>query len=91
MPPAEADKHFSLRSTRAHSLVRAKPIAWRYTACRRGERALQFLPGAFLEAEMSFNQILTSEHDWPTIARKMTALSCEGVAASAPASEHEVC
>lgn len=89
-PPAQADKHFSFRSTHAHSFVRTQDIAWRYTGCGQGERALLFLPDAFLEAEMSFNQILTPENDWLTIARKMTALSCEGVAESAPASDRVV-
>jgi len=41
---------------------------WRYIACGQGDRALLFLPGGFLAADMWFYSILALEQDYRIVA-----------------------
>jgi pimeloyl-ACP methyl ester carboxylesterase len=43
-------------------------VIWRYVACGEGEKVLLFLSGAFLKADMWFNQILALEESYRIIA-----------------------
>jgi len=72
--PEQAERLFSFRRSHTYSRVRAGGSTWRYIGCGRGEPALLLLPGAFLEADMWFNQILALENDFRIITPDAYAL-----------------
>lgn len=74
VPPAQRDRLFAFRATHPYTRLDIDGTAWRYIACGQGDRALLFLPGAFLKADMWFNQILALETDYRIIAPDASAL-----------------
>jgi pimeloyl-ACP methyl ester carboxylesterase len=43
-------------------------VSWRYIACGQGDKALLFIPGGFLAADMWFYSILALEHTYHIVA-----------------------
>jgi pimeloyl-ACP methyl ester carboxylesterase len=74
VPSTQRERLFTFRAAHSYQEVTVNGVAWRYIACGRGEEALLFLPGAFLEADMWFNQILAFEEDYRIIAPDAYAL-----------------
>lgn len=74
VPPAQRDRLFAFRATHPCTRLDIDGITWRYIACGQGDKALLFLPGAFLKADMWFNQILALETDYHIIAPDAYAL-----------------
>ena len=74
VPAEQRERFFSFRATHSYHSVGANGTTWRYIACGEGKRALLFLPGAFLKADMWFNQISALESDYRIIAPDAFAL-----------------
>jgi len=74
VPQGQRDRLFGFRATHPYRAFDVDGTTWRYLACGEGERALVFLPGAFLKADMWFNQILALERDYRIIAPDAYAL-----------------
>jgi pimeloyl-ACP methyl ester carboxylesterase len=74
VPPAQSERLFTFRATHPYHRITVGQSTWRYLACGEGERALLFLPGAFLRADMWFNQILALEEDYRIVAPDAYAL-----------------
>ena len=76
VPPAQRDRLLTFRATHPYQQVPLDGTTWRYIACGQGQgqAALLFLPGAFLRADMWFNQILALEEDYHIIAPDAYAL-----------------
>jgi len=74
VPAEQAKRLFSFRRTHVYSQVRVGGARWRYIGCGQGDRAVLFLPGAFMQADMWFNQILALENDYRVVAPDAYAL-----------------
>jgi lipase len=74
VPPAQRERLFAFRATHPYRRLTVDDATWRYVACGQGERALLLLPGAFLRADMWFNQILALEQEYRIIAPDAYAL-----------------
>ncbi|MGD8245528.1 MAG: alpha/beta hydrolase [Anaerolineae bacterium] len=74
VPPVQVRRLFAFRADHPYRQVATNGTLWSYLACGRGEKALLFLPGAFLKADMWFNQILALEDDYRIIAPDAFAL-----------------
>jgi pimeloyl-ACP methyl ester carboxylesterase len=74
VPPEQRERLFSFRATHPYRRLTCGETTWRYVACGQGEGALLFLPGAFLRADMWFNQILALEDDYRIIGPDAYAL-----------------
>jgi len=74
VPSEQRERLFTFRATHSYQEVTVNGAAWRYIACGHGEEALLFLPGAFLRADMWFNQILAFEENHRIIAPDAYAL-----------------
>jgi pimeloyl-ACP methyl ester carboxylesterase len=68
VPSDQRERLFTLRATHPYQALSVNDVSWRYIACGQGKKALLFLPGAFLKADMWFNQILALEDDYRIIA-----------------------
>jgi len=71
---AQRERLLTFRATHPYQQLTVNGAPWRYVACGQGEKALLFLPGAFLKADMWFNQILALEEDYRIIAPDAYAL-----------------
>lgn len=74
VPSDQRERFLTFRATHPYKALPIKDGSWRHIACGQGERALLFLPGAFLKADMWFNQILALEKDYRVIAPDAYAL-----------------
>jgi len=74
VPSAQRERLLTFRATHPYKRLTVHGATWRYVACGQGKRALLFLPGAFLKADMWFNQILALEEDYRIIAPDAYAL-----------------
>lgn len=74
VPPPQRTRLLAFRATHPYTQLTTNGTPWRYIASGRGDRALLFLPGAFLKADMWFNQILALETDHRIIAPDAYAL-----------------
>jgi lipase len=74
VPPPQRDRLFAFRVTHPYTQLTINGASWQYIACGQGDSALLFLPGAFLQADMWFNQILALETDHRIIAPNAYAL-----------------
>lgn len=74
VPADQRERLFTFRATHAYRQLTVEGATWRYIACGEGERALLFLPGAFMRADMWFNQILAFEGDYRVVAPDAYAL-----------------
>ena len=74
VPAGQKQRLFTFRATHPYTQLAINDTPWRYIASGRGDRALLFLPGAFLQANMWFNQILALETDHRIIAPDAYAL-----------------
>ena len=74
VPPPQRERLFTFRATHPYTQLTINGAPWQYIACGQGDQALLFLPGAFLKADMWFNQILALETDYRIIAPDAYAL-----------------
>lgn len=74
VPTEQRERLFSFRATHPYHHLSTGDASWRYIACGEGKRTLLFLPGAFLKADMWFNQVLALESDYQIIAPDAFAL-----------------
>ena len=74
VPPAQRERLSTFPATYPYRQLTLDGTTWRYIACGEGDSTLLFLPGAFLEAEMWFNQILTLEEHYRILAPDAYAL-----------------
>jgi lipase len=70
VPSAQRERLLTFRATHPYTHLPLDDTTWRYIACGQGQgqAALLFLPGAFLRADMWFNQILALEDAYRIIA-----------------------
>jgi len=74
VPAPQKDRLFAFRATHPYTQLTLDGTPWQYIASGQGDAALFFLPGAFLKADMWFNQILALETDRRIIAPDAYAL-----------------
>ena len=74
VPPEQRERLFTFRAAHSYRELSIDGTTWRYLACGQGDHALLFLPGAFLKADMWFNQILAFENEYRIIAPDAYAL-----------------
>jgi pimeloyl-ACP methyl ester carboxylesterase len=74
VPPPQRTRLLTFRATHPYTQLATNGTPWRYIASGRGDRTLLFLPGAFLKADIWFNQILALETDHRIIAPDAYAL-----------------
>jgi lipase len=74
VPADQRERLFTFRAAHPYQRLTVGDASWRYIACGRGERALLFLPGGFLKADMWFNQIMALEDDYRILAPDAYAL-----------------
>jgi lipase len=74
VPSEQRERLFTFRASHPYHEVTVCGNTWQYVACGQGERALLFLPGAFLRADMWFNQILALEDHYRILAPDAYAL-----------------
>ena len=86
MTPAEFDEIYArvpvaqkrmlaeFRANHPYKELDVGGVRWRYIACGQGEKALLFLPGGFLAADMWFHPILALEKDYRIIVPDSFAL-----------------
>jgi pimeloyl-ACP methyl ester carboxylesterase len=74
VPPAQGKRLFTFRASHPYRQITVADGTWRYLACGCGDRALLLLPGAFLRADMWFNQVLALEDHYRIIAPDAYAL-----------------
>jgi ubiquinone/menaquinone biosynthesis C-methylase UbiE/pimeloyl-ACP methyl ester carboxylesterase len=73
--PAQRERLLTFRATHPYQQAPLEDTTWRYLACgQQGKAALLFLPGAFLKADMWFNQILALEDAYRILAPDAYAL-----------------
>jgi pimeloyl-ACP methyl ester carboxylesterase len=68
VPDAQKQLLHEFRANHPYSELDVAGTLWRYIACGQGERALLFLPGGFLKADMWFHPILELEKEHRIIA-----------------------
>ena len=68
VPAAQKRLLQDFRASHAYSELDVNGARWRYIACGQGEKALLFLPGGFLRADMWFHPILALEKKYRIIA-----------------------
>jgi pimeloyl-ACP methyl ester carboxylesterase len=68
VPDAQKQLLHEFRANHPYSELDVAGTLWRYIACGQGERALLFLPGGFLKADMWFHPILELEKDHRIVA-----------------------
>ena len=61
VPTPQRIRLSAFRATHPYTGLTVNDMPWQYIACGQGDETLLFLPGAFLKADMWFNQILTLE------------------------------
>ena len=74
VPAEQREQLLRFRATHPYHQLDVDGTTWRYLACGEGDRTLLFLPGAFLQADMWFKQILALETDHRIIAPDAYAL-----------------
>lgn len=80
VPAAQREKLLTFRATHPYEELIVNGTTWRYISCGQGQgdkrhsEALLFLPGAFLKADMWFNQILALEEEYRIVAPDAYAL-----------------
>jgi lipase len=74
VPPPQRTRLSTFRATHPYTHLTINDMPWQYIASGQGHQALLFLPGAFLQADMWFNQILALETDHRIIAPDAYAL-----------------
>ena len=68
VPAAQKRLLLDFRADHAYSELDVNGARWRYIACGQGDKALLFLPGGFLRADMWFHPITTFEKTYRIIA-----------------------